>query len=793
LEALERRDQPSFVAAPSYPVGATAQAVAAGRFNAGPHTDLAVIGGGKLTILAGSADGTFTQIASYSQSGRYVIAAELTGDNVRDLAIATGSAVLVRAGNGDGTFAPPISYSGGKPRSVVAGDFDGDGDLDLAAPDGPYGYYGTGKVRVLINAGDGSFVSGGTNNAETDGRDIVTADFDNDGDLDLAVSGWCFCDYGDTQQRVKVLLGNGDGTFTSGVTLPAAYPDTLATGDFNADGKLDLAVSSFYQGVGVYLGIGNGGFTFFKTIPISGYIKSVGTSDFNGDGLQDLAVVAESAANVSVLHGIGNGDFEFARRYGLDGAFAYDVVAADLDNDADFDLAGTAGEAVSILRNDSSGFFQPAVATIATVTGGVLNVEAADFNVDGTPDLAVTGGLNQLTVIPVNADGTYGTAVSYTVGLKPQGLVAADFNHDGFPDLATADTNTEAMTLLLNKGNGTFFPARTFAAGLFPVSIGAADFTGDGKLDIVTLTTSLNLLRGTGAGRFRAPISFSSCTNPNVLTVADFDGDTDSDVAVTCGTQPNTTVKIFLSNGNGSFAPPLDYAVGSNVTDMESADLNGDGNMDLAVHANGIYALLGNGDGTFAIISNPDPGALGMEVADFNRDGMVDLALTQRDAPLNVILGNGDGTFQSSVYYATGNTGFGAVAADFNGDNWPDLAMTQIWSSGIAVAINDADWSPAPAPSNNGARPKRLDSASILATALQNGTERDQPTMASAQVIAPTEEKTAVVADSAEPTAPRPESRLRLVVRIGNGQIDIGAFELQVTAHEEHISSNVDN
>ncbi len=143
LERLERRDVPSFVTAPSYSVDEPALAVAAGRFNGDGLADLAVVGGGKLTILAGLADGSFSPMVSYAQAGRDVISADLTGDNVLDLAIAKSGPgtgfVYVLVGNGNGTFQPPVSYAGISPGSLAAGDFDGDGDLDLAAANCPPG------------------------------------------------------------------------------------------------------------------------------------------------------------------------------------------------------------------------------------------------------------------------------------------------------------------------------------------------------------------------------------------------------------------------------------------------------------------------------------------------------------------------------------------------------------------------------------------------------------------------------------------------------------------------------
>ncbi len=303
--------------------------------------------------------------------------------------------------------------------------------------------------------------------------------------------------------------------------------------------------------------------------------------------------------------------------------------------------------------------------------------------------------------------GPFGATASYTVGDHPQGIVAADFNSDGFPDLATANSYSTTVSVLINKGDGTFFPAKTFAAGPSPTGIGAADFTGDGKLDIVVTnnapSSSLSLLRGTGSGRFRAPLSFEAGLHPGVLAVADFDDDGDNDVAVGGCPFQCDDMRIILGNGNASFASPVSYVVDGFISDVETADHNGDGIIDLYVAADGqVFVLQGNGDGTFSVNLINNPGASSLEIADINRDGAHDLVLT--GGPLKIMFGNGNGTFQAPLSYPTGDTGTGAMAvADFNGDDWPDV-VTRRSSAAVALVINAADWAPMPIPTDDGLR-----------------------------------------------------------------------------------------
>jgi VCBS repeat protein len=172
LEALEGRDLPSFITAPSYPVGENAEAVAVGDFDGDAVSDLAVAlknVNGSVTILKGNGDGSFQLLGGVAvgKGPTDLIAAELTGDGVLDLAVAQPhpGTVHVLVGNGDGSFQPPVSYAVSATRILVAGDFDGDNDLDLAAAD--YFPWGNGKVLVLINSGTGNFTSGGTYDSGT--------------------------------------------------------------------------------------------------------------------------------------------------------------------------------------------------------------------------------------------------------------------------------------------------------------------------------------------------------------------------------------------------------------------------------------------------------------------------------------------------------------------------------------------------------------------------------------------------------------------------------------------------
>jgi hypothetical protein len=313
------------------------------------------------------------------------------------------------------------------------------------------------------------------------------------------------------------------------------------------------------------------------------------------------------------------------------------------------------------------------------------------------------------------------TPVDYTVGQAPRAVATGDFTNDGIQDLVTCNQLDNTVSVLLGKGDGSFQPARTFATGpnrSSPWSVAVGDFTGDGKLDIVTANhdysatpNTLSVLLGNGDGTFQAPRTLTlpgvfppgyNGSTPLVqsvesVAVGDMNHDGKLDLVVTAQTSfrlSNGTwvyygyVDVLLGHGDGTFAPAMAFAVGTNADRIALADFNDDGNLDVAVESQGVSVLLGKGDGTLGAptlyAAGVSPGSLA--VGDFNGDGKLDLVTTNYTSDsLSVLMGNGDGTFLPAVNLSLdGSSPSGkytqqpeaVVVGDLNHDGKLDLAVT---------------------------------------------------------------------------------------------------------------------
>jgi hypothetical protein len=425
------------------------------------------------------------------------------------------------------------------------------------------------------------------------------------------------------------LLQSPGSPFTVG-----SNPYGVAVGDFNRDDKQDLAVTNFsFNNVTILLGNGNGGFNEAPNSPIvvGSNPEYAAVGDFNGDGKQDLAVANAGSSNVSILLGNGNGEFSevFGSPFGGAAVSARSVAVGDFNADAKQDLAvGMAGGAkLTILIGNGSGAFSEASGSPIDAGSFAAYVAVGEFNGDGKQDLAVAnGGSNSLTILLGNGNAEFSQAAGspIRVGTQPLAVAVGDFNSDGKHDIVVANTASDTVTILLGNGEGNFIEAlgSPVGAGTLPRSVVVGDFNGDGKQDLAAVNhigSTATVLLGDGSGRFIPAIGspFGTGITPYSTAVGDFNGDGKQDLAVanvnsdnvtvllnTCA--PNTapaisSVGFTRQQGNASFNSSI-----ATVSDSE------DTKDQLTVSINGSGSVTTNG----VTVSNLDINAAGSVTAD---------------------------------------------------------------------------------------------------------------------------------------------------------------------------------
>ena len=416
------------------------------------------------------------------------------------------------------SFAPPVGYNVGTqadpyvpnaaPISVVSGDFNGDGKSDLVEA-----HTADNSVYVLLGNGDGTFRPAVQNAiGESIEGCVFVADFNSDGKLDLFLPGEI-----NSANHPIILLGNGDGTFrpridSSSFTVSGTYSRGWAVGDFNGDGKLDVVATlpSTSADSGGYIVLpGNGDGTFQAGIVgpmVLHYVRWVTTGDFNRDGKLDLATAdgqgrgtSTGTVELTILLGNGDGTFSLGGRYASpqagteDGTLnPEDVMAADLNQDGKLDVVvSNYSYNINVFLGKGDGTFQPA---IGIVTGEYpRNVNAVDVNGDQKVDLVVTNvGINvggaefqnegpqpgSVAVLLGQGNGTFQTPVQYTPFDYPGWTAAADFTGDGLVDLAVTRVRDGHSVNVMRNVNDTVQIPR-FIQALYASALGRAALQAD--------------------------------------------------------------------------------------------------------------------------------------------------------------------------------------------------------------------------------------------------------------------------------------------------------------------------
>ena len=624
------------------------------------------------------------------------IAADFDGDGNLDIVSVdqqSNSLGMIK-GFGDGTFrriaALPV---GSLPTGVVFADATSDGIPDLITSN-------LISQEVSVNVGDGH---GGyatrisTSIVPVTPNALAVGDWNGDGRADVAVvSG--------SLNILLTLIGNGAGGFTNQVQYATgAYPKQVIAADFNLDGNTDLAVvNNTSNSIQIWRGDGAGGFALDTTLATDAAPQGATIADFNGDGISDIVVCNFGVDDVGVYLGTPAGGFGspsiLSPGFGPRAA-----VATDINNDGRIDLVVTlsrvsgVGQAAVYLGNGSGGFtLQPPVNT-----GPVPNTATVgDFNQDGNQDVVTVNLTGNTVSVLQNTGGAFllGSKVPLPMGAFPQGVAVADLNGDGKADVASANQSPNTVTVMYGDGLGNFPTAGPSPkTGTTPYSIVSDDYNHDGLIDLVTANNgndTVTYMQNTGTS-FNTTNLATGCVGTVAVASGDVSGDLNPDLAMVCenSNQMCTRRSTGLSGPN-SFGNPVCSSLAGIPADVVLANINGDAFQDAVMvlrQLNTVSVALADGLGGVSGVpaSYPvGPGPTGVARGDLDGDGLIDLIAANTGADSISVILGANPT-APAINTTVGLSPTSLAVADFNLDGRLDVAVSNTDDNNVTLLLGD--------------------------------------------------------------------------------------------------------
>ena len=649
-------------------------------------------------------------------TGDLILVGDINNDGKDDVILVHPSSMEVFVSMGDGTFAAPQSVSTGIPTAIAAAfwDVNHDHTLDVVIVDGQ-----ATQATYLLGNGKGSF---GPPQTETFPAQIslgVLADLDADGNLDLVTN-------------TTLYPGDGKGGFLAGIPFQSAdrqnagaiYSDSVAVGDLNGDGKLDVVTANGnWNTVSIFLNQGGRKLVQSGTSLWSGNNPTaLAVADVNWDGKADLVVTNAAESDLSVFLGKGDGTFLApSKEFAIGGSPFTRPVLADFSGDGDLDVVLSDEQSSVVLAlGNGDGTFRAASVTNIVVppgsanSGGAFSIASADLNGDGIPDFVIgqsstSPGLG-VAVFLTQSNGNLGKGVVNAQNTALSYVALGDLNRDGKADIVASNWSTGAVDVLRGNGDGTFQSPTVTPLPAITNGLVVADLNGDGWPDVAVAGSNsvVYILLNDGSGSLALAGTYPISGVGYELVAADFNNDGKLDLAIAMTT--TSRVAVLLGNGNGTFSPAPDYDTTlPSVYGITAGDLEKDGSVDLVItspSAGALAVAFGNGDGSFnppaiyaasSLISQLDPSPGEVALSDMNSDGRLDIVYGNSGySSVGILLGAGGRRFQGPYEFNSGGGSLAVATADLNKDGWQDIVTADAHFSGLSVLYNATAAQPTP-------------------------------------------------------------------------------------------------
>jgi hypothetical protein len=642
-----------------------------------------------------------------NSSPRISATGDLNSDGYADLVLSyylNEGFIAFLINDGSGGFGEPITTDvAGWLTDLELADIDGDGRNDLV-------FLRSISTGITIKFNDGNEWSGlpaelATNNPILA---VTCGDLDADGDVDLI-------GVTDDAGTIEVLFNHGDGTFADPVIYNSAGPTReVSLADVNGDGLLDVLVLTNNQSnpaIAIMLNAGEGVLLNASVVESDETVDKIVPGDLDADGDMDLVLYWHNSPGVQFVLNEGDGTFTAGQ---WEGAFAYhkQIQVADLNGDGADDLVGRySSDYFSITLARGDGTFAP---TVRYASGYELeSLDVADYDNDGDLDVAIAvdgSGYGPsypdlaLHVYMNNGDGTFLAISGHANQWNVEGVSIVDLNDDLLPDIVTSNRVDHFVSVALNLGDNTFDHPTHY----LPFDGGARshvvtnDMNGDGWADVVhaaqsssplpgSFATQLSILHNDGHGALTLDYQIVVEMDIRDLQTGDLDGDGDIDVAIT---SRYDTLLMFFNEGSHWDMSTCDLGEGLSAYDFLLEDLDHDGAADLVLplyHLQVVRVMLNDGTGVFLTHTDYDTyfGTPIVQAGDLNRDGNPDVVA----AGMLVVtfMNNGDGTFAYGDLIVAGETHQALAIGDIDHDGRPDICATSQASFNLSIYRNLGD------------------------------------------------------------------------------------------------------